>query len=233
MNMEPLKVVVVDDERGAHAVLSAFLEASGSLARSVGQAYTALEGVAMIQRTHPDVVLLDIEMPNGTGFQLLEAMPERRFSVIFTTAHAAHAIKAIKTHPADYLLKPIDPEELRNALQRIHDERQGRDRLHIEVASLQGKEFVRIADLVRVVADGNYSHLHLLNGERITASRPIGHFEALLSATDFFRCHHSHVVNMAQVKAYQNRDGGVLLLRNGEEVPLASRKHAEFEGRMK
>ena len=227
-----MKVVIIDDEPGALTALRALVERRANGAHVVGEARTALEGIKVIQKEKPDLVLLDIEMPHGSGFDLLEAFPERTFHVIYTTAHEEHAVHAAHTHPFDYLLKPVDPDDFNRAMDQLAAARPHDGPKRIEISSMHGKVFLNVADIVRVEADGGYSTLHTVHGEKHVASKNIGHFEELLPGDRFFRCHHSHLVQLAMVKAYHNEDGGMLRLHDGSSVPLASRKHAEFEGRM-
>ncbi|QQR87086.1 MAG: response regulator [Flavobacteriales bacterium] len=224
-----LNVVVVDDESEARQLVRALIERYTPFARLVGEAGTALEGIACINANNPHVVLLDIEMPNGNAFDLLAAFPQRAFDVVYTTAHEHYAVQAIRTHPADYLLKPLDPEHFVPALRALHAQRTTAPRAGIlQLHTTQGHFFLPHADITHVDADGSYSHVHLLSGERHTMSRPIGKLETDLPAPPFFRCHHSHLLNLRHVKALLNTDGGLAELVNGARVPVATRKQGEL-----
>ncbi|MBL7983631.1 MAG: response regulator [Flavobacteriales bacterium] len=228
-DVAPLNVVVVDDEAHARELVRALIERYTPFARLVGEAATALDGIARIQALRPHVVLLDIEMPNGNAFDLLAAFPERCFEVIYTTAHERYAVQAIRTHPADYLLKPLEPERFLPALQALHQRLASPTPSTIlQVHTTQGHFFLPHVDITHVDADGSYSHVHLLNGERHTMSRPIGHLIHDLPHPSFFRCHHSHLLNLRHVKALLNADGGLAELVNGTRVPVATRKQAEL-----
>jgi two-component system, LytTR family, response regulator len=208
-----LKVVIIDDEPGAVMALRSMVAGTELPVRVIGEAHTALEGIKLIQRARPDMVLLDIEMPHGSGFDLLEAFPERTFQVVYTTAHEQHAVRAAHTHPYDYLLKPVDPDDLKRVLSEWVS-RAGHDvPKRIEISSVQGKVFLRV---------------YTSNGEKHVASKSIGHFEELLPKEMFFRCHHSHLVSLSYVKGYLNQDGGMALLRDGYVVPVASRRSVAF-----
>lgn len=224
-----LDVVVVDDESEARQLVLALIERYAPFARLVGEAATALEGIRCINTHKPHAVLLDIEMPNGNAFDLLAAFPQRTFDVVYTTAHEHYAVQAIRTHPADYLLKPLDPEHFVPVLQALHTKRTNRDRSGVlHVSTVQGHYFLRHADITHVDADGSYSHVHLLNGERHTVSRSLGKLEADLPMPPFFRCHHSHFVNLQHVKAVLNTDGGLAVVKNGARVPVATRTQGEL-----
>lgn len=226
-----LSVVIVDDEAGALETLRVMLRKPALGTNLVGTAASALEGIKLIQRTRPDLVLLDIEMPHGSGFDLIDAFPERRFKVIYTTAHEQHAVRAAHTHPFDYLLKPVDPDDLERAIGQLREQHTRPER--IEVASTTGRVFLLARDIRRIEADGGYCTIHTAQRERHVASRNLGHFEELLSATVFFRCHHSHLVNLTHVRGFTHSDGGAIVLDDGTIVPLASRRRADFDERMK
>lgn len=228
-----MNIVIVDDEPASHRVLKSHLAAYRLPMNVVGEALNAIEGVKLIKKHRPELVFLDIEMPQSGGFDLLEAMPERGFSVIFVTAHAEHAITAAHTHPFDYLLKPVDPDELFRTLDQWHALRPRPAAERIEVASLQGRVFLYVQDIVRLEAANCYTTIHARDGSHYVASKGIGHFEDLLPRDTFFRCHHSHLVNLRMVKGLENRDGGMLVMTDGAAVPLASRRHAAFAQNMR
>jgi two-component system LytT family response regulator len=227
-----MKILIIDDEPGARAALRALVQHDPSGAQVVGEAGSALEAIKLIQRTRPDLVLLDIAMPNGSGFDVVEAFPERGFQLVYTTAHEEHAIRAAHTHPFDYLLKPVDPDDLARVLAEVQRARPRTGPQRIAISSLAGTVYLAVDDILRIEADGGYSTVHTVEGEKHVASRNLGHFEELLPADRFFRCHQSHLVHMRHVRAHVNRDGGLLQLSNGHELPLATRRHTEFEERM-
>lgn len=235
MKTGQVRVMVVDDDPTAAEVMKALLEMQSVRCALVGSAMSVVEALRELPRCKPDVVFLDIEMPGGSGFDFLDAVPDRDFEVVFTTAHAEHALRAIRSRPLDYLLKPVRPDQLEDAMQRIVAQRTARaDRSRllqerIELASVSVQHFVRFAELDRAEGDGSYCTVHLSDGGRITLSRNLGWLEERLPAALFFRCHQSHIVRVDLVRAYDHGDGGVLLLTNGARVPLATRKHAEFE----
>jgi two-component system, LytTR family, response regulator len=223
-----MKVVIIDDEPGAIIALRNMMERYGKGFTVVGEARTALEGIKLIQREQPALVLLDIEMPHGSGFDLLEAFPKRAFHVIYTTAHEKHAVRAAHTHPFDYLLKPVDPDDLSRALDQLMAAQANGHAKRIEVSSVQGKAFINVDDILRIEADGGYSTIHTTRGEKHVASKGIGYYEELLPKDRFFRCHHSHLISMRMVTGYLNQDGGTIRLADGALVPIATRRYAEF-----
>ena len=226
-----MNVVIIDDELQAVTALELLIAQLGLPCTVVATASSALEGIKAIQKHKPDLVLLDIEMPHGSGFDLIEAFPERSFHVVYTTAHEKHAIRAAHTHPFDYLLKPVDPDDLRRVLAELVKRTNGDAPKRIEISSLHGKVFLRVKDIVRIEADGGYSTIHLLNGEKHVASKSIGYFEDLLPKEKFFRCHHSHLVNLDKVKGWNQTDGGMVTMHDRTQVPIATRRLAEFQQR--
>ena len=227
-----MNVVIIDDEPGALAVLRGMIERRANGTRVVGEALSALAGIKVIQKEKPDLVFLDIEMPHGSGFDLLEAFPHRSFHVIYTTAHEEHAVKAAHTHPFDYLLKPVDPDDFNKAMDQLHERLAAVALKRIEISSLGGKVFIPVEDIVRIEADGGYSTIHTAQGEKHVASKSIGHYEDLLPKDRFFRCHHSHLVQLAKVTGYLSQDGGSAQLNDGTQIPVATRRLAEFMGRL-
>lgn len=235
----PLRVMVVDDEPGAGEVISALLGAVEVATEHVATATSIVSALKLLPSARPDLVFLDVEMPGGSGFEFLDAVPDRSFEVIYTTAHAEHALRAIRTRPLDYLLKPIHPDLLAEAMSRVLVQRKARaDRSallveRLELASVSVKHYVRFGEITRAEGEGSYCTVHLADGERITVSRNLGWLEERLPEELFFRCHQSHIVRLDLVRAYDHADGGVLMLTNGARVPLATRKHADFERVMK
>lgn len=226
-----MRVVIVDDEPGARAALRALVNDLGSGTRVVGVAANALEGIRVIQQEKPDLVLLDIEMPNGSGFDLLEAFPERPFQVVYTTAHEEHAVRAAHTHPFDYLLKPVDPDDLARAVRELA-QRAAPGNKRIAIASVGGTTYINVQDIIHVEADGGYSTVRTLQGERHVASRNLGYFEELLPKERFYRCHNSHLVDLNSVRRLSHEDGGSVFLADGSRVPVSDRRANELRDRL-
>lgn len=231
-----LRVLVVDDEPGARGLLEALLGAMPAV-RSVATAATALDAVRQLNATSVDLLVLDIEMPGGSGLELLASQPApRTFDVVFATSHGEYALQAIPWRPFGYLLKPIDPDELARTVEQVvlhrRGKRPGAATPILELHTLNERHFVTIAEITHLESDGAYTAVHLLNGKSLLVSRNLGQVEARLPADRFFRCHRSFTIALAHVRSYTSNEGGQLLLCTGRVVPLASRKHAEFEVRM-
>ena len=183
------------------------------------------------------MVLLDIWLGDGTGFDVMEKLAHRDTRVVFVTAFDNYAVRAFKSGAIHYLLKPVVRSELQDALERATASpalaasawQQVRKALsdRITVPSAEGFHVLSPDEIVRCESDGNYTRFHLANGEKVLASRTLKEFDALLEAHGFMRVHVSHLVNMMQVKMYLHRDGGTLVLTNGHEVPVSHRRRNE------
>lgn len=226
--------IIVDDELNNRENLKSMLEKHCPSINIVGEAGGVAEATSLLETIIPDVVFLDIEMPGGNGFQLLNqgAVP---FKVIFVTAYDGYALKAIQFSALDYILKPIDREQLVRAVDRIS--KSTVDLQHGQLLNLdqyinqQNKKLalhlseevrlVPIADIIRIESDSNYSNFVLKSGESILTSKNLGYFYKLLQSEGFARVHQSHVVNRNQLERYIKREGGYLLMSNGDQIPVS------------
>jgi two-component system LytT family response regulator len=210
----------------------------------VAEATSGAEGIALIEAHQPQVVFLDIEMPRMDGFEMLHHIGNKGFHLIFTTAYDQYAIKAIRYAAFDYLLKPVDIDDLQKAIQRIQRQSQSdtvekletleenlRLRKHfskIAIPTLEGLLFFNIGDIIHLEAQSNYTVIHFNGHPRLIASRTLREFEDLLPQDTFFRTHHSHIINLQYIKRYIKGDGGQIEMQNGNFVDVARRKKEEF-----
>lgn len=239
--MTQIRAVLIDDEPNNLDNLAHLLREYCPALHIVGTATNASDGKALILQTDPDMVFLDIQMPGQSGFDLLRDLQTFDFELIFVTAFDQYAIQAIRFAAVDYLLKPVSPEELRQAVERAtrntrHKRRnlqldnllqllqQPREAHRIALASLEETRFVRPADILRCESDNNYSIFYLVSREKLTVSRPIYEFEELLQPYGFVRCHQSHLINPQYVKSWIKKDGGYLLFDDGSRAPVSRAK---------
>jgi two-component system LytT family response regulator len=226
-----IHAVIVDNERDAQEALQALLAEFCPEVNVKGTASSALEAIKIVNTVDPDLVFLDVEMPGGGGFDFLESSSGRKFSVVFTTAYKEYAIKAIKYGAMDYLLKPIDPTDLRALVDRILEKNKEKARSEKYKVTLAHKDAIVVVpatDIVYIRADDRYSTVYLHSGSEHTVSRNIKEFERELSSQRFFRVHKSYLINCDHVKQINRIDGGFIELMNGREIEISRRKKAEF-----
>lgn len=241
-----IKALIVDDEEKSRVTLKNLLVMYCPDVEVVELCDSVDSALASINKRMPDVVFLDIEMPFQNGFTLLEKVKEPTFKVIFTTAYDHYAIKAIKYSAIDYLLKPIDSDELTSAVKRISGTKptstqttQNFEALlsnlkvkgsnaKIAVPTFEGLQMISIAEIVKCTADESYTHITLTNKTKITVSRLLKEYEELLSDLNFFRVHNSCLVNLAHVSKYIKGDGGYVMMSDGSSVEVSRRKKTEL-----
>jgi two-component system, LytTR family, response regulator len=240
-----ITAIIIDDEAKGRLALSQKLFTYCTQVQVVAEASNGQEALLLIQHHKPQLVFLDIEMPKMNGFEMLNALPEKNFHVIFTTAYDQYAIKAIKYAAFDYLLKPVDIEELKTAVEKIELKETNQTKKQVEllqqniehskkqlnklaVPTLDGLLFFDINDIIHLEANSNYTFIHFLGKPKITASKTLKEFEELLPEEIFFRTHHSHLINLNYIKKYIKGDGGQIELQNGNVVDVSRRKKEEF-----
>lgn len=237
-----LTAVIIEDERRSLDMLLALLAREFPHVRVLGTAADVPSGLALVARERPQVLFLDIELGDRTGFDLLEGLGQVRPHLIFTTAHEGYAVKAIRFSALDYLLKPVDTDELRSALAKALDAEQLPQRpaqflallknlaghadrsWRMAVPVSEGLEMVDLDQLICAESDGHYTTLRLIGKKRLTVARNIGQFEEILAGSCFIRVHHGHLVNMDHVVRYVKGEGGELVLTDGVLAPVSRRK---------
>lgn len=247
MEMESkIKTVIVDDEPGSIEALKWELQAYENEVEVLATFQSSLEALEKIPGLAPDLVFLDIEMPVLNGFDLLKRLGKSSFDVIFTTAYDQFAIKAFKVNAVDYLLKPIDEDELRKAIGRVQQRRaepatqQQLEQLFeylqkhspdfptVALPTLEGLEFVEVDDILHCESSSNYTYIYLTTGEKILVSKTLKELETLLTGHHFCRVHHSHMVNLKHVRRYIRGKGGELVLKDGTVVPVSRAKKEDL-----
>lgn len=240
-----ITAVIVDDELRGRIALRQKLKNYCPQVEVIDEASSGAEGIKLIEKHHPQIVFLDIEMPLMNGFEMLQCLPDKDFHLIFTTAYDQYAIKAIRYAAFDYLLKPIDVEELQSSvrkimlsspqnhtqerLQMLEQNLQNRNALQkIAIPSMEGLHFFDVGDIVYLKAESNYTNIHFMNHPRVVASKTLRDFEDLLPSETFFRPHHSYIINLRYIKRYLKGDGGQIEMLNGDYVDVARRKKEEF-----
>jgi two-component system LytT family response regulator len=243
-----MKSILIDDEPDALEALHLLLMEICPEVVVAGKFTDPEKGLAAIRSLKPDLVFLDVEMPVMNGFQLLEKLEECPFALIFVTAYDQFAVKAFRYSAVDYLLKPVDPLELRKAVDKAAEKQQtGKNQLDwlkqqfgaqdarrfdkIALPSAQGYTFVALAEVMYCESDSSYTKFHLENGDTYLITKTLGDVEEMLSGTDFFRIHKQFLVNMRHIKSYIRGDGGYVVMPNKVNIPVSRIKKEEFTER--
>lgn len=237
-----IKAIIVDDEQRSRDALNGLIERYCPEVFIIAQANGCQDGIEKAQKFNPDLVFLDIQMTDGSGFNFLEAFEKFNFEVIFTTAHDQYAIKAIRYSALDYLLKPIDPDELKAAVRKFmqkQDKGQINNNIKVLLENLknpsneskkiilstsEGMHIVSTDDIIRCESDDYYTKFFFLNATSILISKTLKQNEAILSDFNFIRPHKSHLINIKYIKSYLKVDGGYILMTDGSKIPVSRRK---------
>jgi len=246
-----MKTILVEDNETIKKVFLGLIEKHCPFIDIIGIASTVESGVALINQKKPELIFLDNEMPDGFGFDILKQIVDRDFQVIFITAHEKYALQAIKYSALDYLLKPIDPEELIEAANKAQAEldqqhHQKKIDVLIENLSMKGElppkivvkdkygiQLIATNKIIRLEGDGSYTTLHIVGEKAVFSSRSLKEYENLLTSPKFFRCHQSHIINLDFMSRYDRKEGDQLFLEDGSKVPLAVRKKERLMNRLK
>ncbi|MEM7372434.1 MAG: response regulator [Bacteroidota bacterium] len=241
-----IQTIIIDDEADARESLSMALKTYCSEIHVLAECSSAIEGLQRIQEHKPELVFLDIQMPHMTGFEMLQQLETIDFSTIFVTAYDTYAIKAIKFSAFDYLLKPLDIDDLQESVQRLVEEKkeeadprykhlfnnlnpkspQPFERLAISTS--EGMEFIQVEDIIYCQASGNYTVVHLPNKQHLLVSKTLKDFELLLEDKGFCRVHHASLINLKHIQKYIKGEGGYVLLNDGHSVDISRRRKEEF-----
>jgi two-component system LytT family response regulator len=217
-----MKAIIIDDEKAAVRNLSLLIERHIDEITIVAATTNAREGIKAIESEKPDIVFLDISMPGMDGFALLHELKYNDFDLVFTTAHEQYAIQAFKHQATDYLVKPIDIDELKHAVQRLRmDSRIG-------LAVKEGLIYLAVADISRVESSGSYCVFHTADHNKYIVSKNIGEYESVLPGDIFFRIHKSDLINIKKVRKYIRSNGYFVEMDDGTMVEIARRKKDEF-----
>ncbi len=239
-----LTAILVDDMPQALQVLQADLEETCPDVKILGTADSVVSAAKLLRQEQPDLLFLDIMLGDGTGFDLLEIFPDLKSKVIFVTAYEEHAIKAFRFAAIDYLLKPINPEDLQKAVERAKNLLSSSSNESIDILketikypdslpkriSLHTQEkiaVVEIENIIRCESDGNNTLFILHDGSKIFVTKTLKQFDQLFSEHSFFRTHQSHLINIKHIHEYVRKEGGYLKMKNGDIIPVAVRKKSE------
>ncbi|GAB4286230.1 MAG: LytTR family DNA-binding domain-containing protein [Marinilabiliales bacterium] len=241
-----LKAIIIDDEIKAVKSIEMMLKVNCPDVEIIATATSADEAIDNITKLKPDVLFLDIEMPEINGFELLEKIPDRNFEVVFINAYNHYAIKAIKYSAFDYILKPVDIDEIVSAVKKIKERKdknqniQGRFDLLFEnlkkniprkiaLPVSDGIEYINIDSIIRLEADRSYTSFFLTDKRRIVVSRSMSEYTPVLTDNFFYRPHRSHIINLNYIKKHIKHGGGSILMIDGSQIPISRHKKQEFQ----
>ncbi|MEM6344130.1 MAG: LytTR family DNA-binding domain-containing protein [Bacteroidota bacterium] len=237
-----IRAIIIDDEEDARESLALALTKFCAQVEILERCDGPLEGLAAIEKYDPDLVFLDVQMPHLSGFDLLEKIEDPRFQTIFVTAHDKYAIKAIRFSALDYLMKPVDIEELVGAVNRaeaINTKQDYRAVLHnvrhrlgqegkLAVPVSEGMVFIELKDVVHIQADGSYTRVFLEQRPVLLVSKRLKEFENILDPSTYCRVHHSSIINLNKVERYIQGEGGYVIMSNQAQVDVSRRRKEEF-----
>ena len=241
-----VNAIVIDDEEKGRKLLINVLEKYCPEVNVVDQAGNIKKAYDIIQKENPDLVFLDIEMPNGNGFDLLKMFDHVDFDVIFTTAYDHYAIKAIKYSALDYLLKPIDIDDLQLAVKKVTKAKRStsvmdesiqvllnsindhKSAKKIAIPEHDGVTMVKIKNIIKCQSSSNYTIIYLEDGNKITSTRTLKEYENLFEGMPFMRIHNSNLINLHHVRKYMKGEGGYVIMSDNTEVEVSRRRKADL-----
>jgi two-component system LytT family response regulator len=243
-----MRAIIVDDEITSSQVLEELIKHYLPQVQVIDVINKPLEAVSKLATMNPDIVFMDIELPGMSGFDILERIKNINFDVIFTTAHVKYGIKAIQFSAIDYLLKPIEVEELKIAVQRVQDHKAVSNPMEkiknlfenvrlmnnndpfirISFPTSDGLKFVNLDQIVRCMASNNYTYIYLATNEKILISKSLKDIENILPASNFCRIHNSHLVNLKYIRKFIKGDMNLLVMNDNSELEVSRRKKDEL-----
>ncbi|MEM6631930.1 MAG: LytTR family DNA-binding domain-containing protein [Bacteroidota bacterium] len=246
-----MRTIIIDDERPVRENLRQMLERFCPKVEIIAEADSVYTGREAILTHLPDLVMLDVELEDGTGMDLLSSLASVDFYLIFVTAHFHYAVQAFRFSAIDYLLKPIAPDLLQEAVQKVQKTRQAEhiqqqlqtllDNLNaypnkpekVVVKDLERNYVLEVENIAYIKAEGSYSRIFLIDQPAILVSMNLKAQEKLFKNHDFLKCHHSYLVNLQRIKYYDKKNGGFLILSDGTELPVATRRKDQLLGALK
>ena len=240
-----IKAVIIDDEQNCVEMLEWLLKTYCPMVQIVAMCNSGEQGIEAIMKHRPEVVFLDIEMPRMNGFDMLEKFEHLFFDVVFTTAYNKFAIKAFRYSALNYLLKPVDPDDLQKKIKKLEERRSAieKDQLRMLLENIKnlnpttqrialstgdGLIFVNTADIMYCQAESNYTNVVMSNRNKVLVAKTLKDIDETLSGKDFFRIHNSFLINLNQIKKFVRGDGGYILMNDDTQITIARSKREEF-----
>jgi two-component system LytT family response regulator len=239
-----MNAIIIDDETQARKALLQEINFNCPYVQILAEAYDVKSGIKAIIQYQPELVFLDVQLTDGLGFDILDALENTNFRVIFTTAYSEYALKAIKFSALDYLLKPINGEELKDAVEKLRNSKndlyqlqlqnffQNQERQNpnkrIALNTSEGIHIFELKDIVRCTSEGNYTNFFFTNGKKLLIAKTLKETEELLSPYQFERIHKSHIINLDHLVSYLNKDNGYVIMSDHSEITVSQRKKSNF-----
>ena len=237
-----LKTIIVEDEQTSRDILKNYLAKYCPTVEVLGEAKNINEALVLIRNNELDLIFLDVEMPYGSGFDLLDKLGKTDFEVVFVTAYNQYAIEALNKHASYYLLKPISIDDLIKAVDYVTELKQKEDELQnsvltpkknptdqkITIPTQDGFEVLEMKNIIYCKADDNYTEIYLEDGHKKLVSKTLKYFDDILKNNGFARIHKSYLVNVSYITSYKKGKGGTVSLSNGKELSVSASKKAEF-----
>ena len=241
-----MKVIIIDDEIRTRKSIADILKFSQQDIELVAEAEDVATGVDAIIEYKPDLILLDIDMPDGTGFDLLKKLNDIHFKIIFITAYEEYAVRAFEFSAIDYILKPVDPKKLIDAIDKAHQlveqeninlklnalfaniENSVSENKKLVLKTSESIYIINTHDIVRCESDGGYTQFYLIDGKKILVSRNLKDYEGMLDGFGFYRIHQSHMINLKYIDHYSKTEGGAVVMKDSSNLPVARRKKESF-----
>lgn len=224
--MRILRTVIIDDEPNQRENIRLILENHCENVKIIAEGKSAIEGAALVAKLNPAVLFLDIEMPGGTGLDLLKSYENMDTQVVLVTAHESYMHDAFKVNVFDYLVKPIDIDEMIDTVNRLHESarKEAIQTQKIGLPSSNGLVYVKKENIVFVSAQGSYSEVHFSSGEKMLISKNLKYFESILDENTFMRIHRSSIVHISHIKEFSRSEGGIVILSDGHEIQVSADK---------
>ncbi|HET6559563.1 MAG TPA: LytTR family DNA-binding domain-containing protein [Prolixibacteraceae bacterium] len=241
--------IIIDDDQLARKGLRHILEKNFEEVQIMGEADSVTSGLALIKEFDPHLVFLDIEMPDGTGFRLLEQLSKINFKVVFTTSHSDYAITAFKYSAFDYIVKPVLVENVKSTMKRIKEipvlsekqrlevlinnlSRPSNEEATIALPEINGFSIIKVKDIIRCEGERNYTRIYFIDGKSVLISRTLLEFDNMLVPHGFFRIHRSHLISLRNVNRYLKTDGGVVEMVDKTLLPVSTKFKDELLNRI-
>lgn len=240
-----IKAIIIDDEKAGAEVLQFLINENCPGIQILSMEHSVESAITSINKFKPDLIFLDIEMPTGTGFDVIQSTREINYETIFITAYEYYAVKAFKTNAIDYLLKPIDVDELINAVKSVEKRISSSNKNNntaieslilnaiqknkkISIPSQEGILWIDLDDIIRFEAESNYTHVYIKNKKKIMVAKTLKSFEDQLPNTIFCRIHSAHLINLNEIDRYIKGDGGIAVLKDGSNIPVSRANKTEL-----